>query len=234
PWEVIASPVLRPALFFETLFQPERLGYLLLLVSPLAGLPLLAPEILAIGLPPSLSNLLSSVEMQYTIHGQYTAALTPILLAAAAVGGRRAAARLKGVARPGVAVLAGLAAASVAASFAFSPLPWSQDSAAREHFWHAAQHSGLASVLDHVGPEASVSAANHLGAHVALRRTIKMFPNGLDTSDFVLVDVGGLDYIGSSPDHEAFRPLLHRLVEARPLVAVEDGLALFGRGEPSV
>ncbi len=233
PWELIASPVLRPDVFFSTFLQPERLGYLATLVVSLAGLPLLAPEVLAVGLPPLVSNLLSSVEMQYTIRGQYTATLTPILFAAATVGGRRAAARLKGVARPGIAVLAGLAAASVAASFAFSPLPWSQDSAARKHFWHAAPHTGLASVLDHVGPEASVSAANHLGAHVALRRTIKMFPDGLDTSDFVLVDVGGLDYVGSSPNPEVFRPLLHRLVDTRPLVVVKDGLALFGRGEPS-
>src|SRR6266480_256302 len=57
PWELIASPVLRPGVFLSTVFQPERLGYLVLLVIPLAGLPLLAPEVLAVGLPPLVSNL---------------------------------------------------------------------------------------------------------------------------------------------------------------------------------
>src|SRR5438093_5721180 len=46
PWELIASPVLRPDVFFSTVLQPERLGYLVLLLIPLAGLPLLAPEVL--------------------------------------------------------------------------------------------------------------------------------------------------------------------------------------------
>src|SRR5213594_3345475 len=73
PWELIASPVLRPDVFFSTVLQPERLGYLVLLLIPLAGMPLLAPEVMAVGLPPLVSNLLSSNEMQYTIRGQYTA-----------------------------------------------------------------------------------------------------------------------------------------------------------------
>lgn len=233
PWEILASPVLRPAEFFSTVFNPERFGYLILLVVPFAGLPLLAPEILAVGLPPLASNLLSNLEVQYTIRGQYTAALTPILLAAAVVGGRRVAERLAGLAHPRAAVLAGLAAASVVAGFAFSPLPWSQDPFARKQFWDVAPRAGLPGMVARIPPEASVSAANHLGAHLAFRKTIKLFPEGADALDFVLVDVGGLDYVGPSPNSPAFRPILRRLVESRPLVAIEDGLALFGRGTPS-
>jgi uncharacterized membrane protein len=233
PWEVIASPVLRPAAFFETLVRPERLGYLLLLVSPLAGLPLLAPEILAIGLPPLLSNLLSSAEMQYTIRGQYTAALTPILIAAAVVGGRRAAVWVEERGWRPRAVLAAMAATSVIASVTFSPLPWSQDPFTRKQFWDANPRTGVSAIAARIPSGASVSAANHVGAHVALRNAIYPFPVGLDRADFVIVDVSGFDYVGAAPDPEVFRPLLRRLVETRPLVAVEDELALFGRGEPS-
>src|SRR5256712_8340378 len=122
PWELIASPVLRPALFFGTILQPERLGYLVMLVVPFAGLPLLAPEVLAVALPPVVSNLLSTNEMQYTIRAQYTAALTPILITAAVVGSRRAAAWVEQRGwRPG-AVLAAMTATSVIASVTFSPL----------------------------------------------------------------------------------------------------------------
>src|SRR5437899_11011859 len=115
-WELIASPVLRPDVFFSTILQPERLGYLVMLVVPLAGLPLLAPEVLAVALPPVVSNLLSTNEMQYTIRGQYTAALTPILITAAVVGSRRAAVWVEQRGWSPRAVLAAMVATSVIAS----------------------------------------------------------------------------------------------------------------------
>jgi uncharacterized membrane protein len=233
PWELLASPVLRPAVFLGTILQPERLGYLVLLLVPLVGLPLLAPEILAIGLPPLVSNLLSSSEMQYTIRGQYTATLTPILIASAVVGSRRAGVWIERLSWHPRAVLAAMAATSVIASVTFSPLPWSQDPFARKQFWDANPRPAVAAIIARIPSDASVSAANHVGAHVALRNAIYLFPAGVDKADFVIVDVSGFDYVGASPDPEAFRPLLRRLVDARPLAAVEDGLALFGRGEPS-
>ncbi len=233
PGELLLSPVLRPAAFFGTLLHPERLGYLLLLLAPLAGLPLLAPEILAVGLPPLVSNLLSTAEAQYTIRAQYTAALTPIFLTAAVVGSRRAADWLQRAGVRPTAPLAGLAATSLVASLAFSPLPWSQDVFARKQFWDAAPRRGLAAIAPRIPAGASLSAANHLGAHLALRRHLYLFPHGADTADLVLVDMGGRDYVGAAPNPEAFRPLLRSLVESRPLVASEDGLALFGRGAPS-
>jgi uncharacterized membrane protein len=233
PGELILSPVLRPAAFFGALLHPERLGYLLLLLAPLAGLPLLAPEVLAVGLPPLVSNLLSTAEAQYTIRAQYTATLTPILLAAATVGSRRAADWLQRCGLRRTAPLAGLAATTLMASLAFSPLPWSQDVFARKQFWDGAPRRALAAIASHVPAEASLSAANHLGAHLALRRHLYLFPHGVDTAEFVLLDVGGRDYVGAAPNPETFRPLLRSLVESRPLVAVQDGLALFGQGKPS-
>jgi uncharacterized membrane protein len=233
PWELFASPVLRPDVFFGTILQPERLGYLVLLLVPLAGLPLLAPEVLAVGLPPVVSNLLSSNEMQYTIRGHYTATLTPILITAAVVGSRRAATWAQARDWHPRAVLAAMTATSVIASVTFSPLPWSQDPFARKQFWDANSRPAVAAIAARIPSGASVSAANHVGAHVALRKAIYLFPAGVDRADYVIVDVSGFDYVGPSPDPEAFRPLLRRLVDTRPLVVVEDGLALFGRGEPS-
>src|SRR5207253_9411763 len=119
PWELITSPLLRPGLFFGTILQPERLGYLVMLVVPLAGLPLLAPEVLAVGLPPLVSNLLSTNEMQYTIRGHYTATLTPVLIAAAVVGSRRVAAWVEERGWHPRSVLAGLAATSMIARVTF-------------------------------------------------------------------------------------------------------------------
>src|SRR5881296_4636392 len=218
PWEIIASPVLRPDAFFSTVLQPERLGYLVLLLIPLAGLPLLAPEVLAVGLPPLVSNLLSSNEMQYTIRGHYTATLTPVLIAAAVVGSRRAAAWVEERGWHPRAVLAAMAATSVIASVTFSPLPWSQDPFARKQFWDANPRPAVAAIAARIPSGASVSAANHIGAHVAVRNAIYLFPAGVDRADYVIVDVSGFDYVGPSPDPEAFRLLLRHLVDTRPLV----------------
>jgi uncharacterized membrane protein len=233
PVELALSPLLQPAAFFGTLFQPERLGYLAMLVAPLACLPLLAPDVLVVGIFPLASNLLSSAEGQYTIRAHYTAALTAVLIAATAVGGRRAAAWLGRVDVSQRCVLAGLAATTLVASLAFSPMPWSRDAFARKQFWTAEPRDSLSRLAAVVPPEASVSAANHLGAHFALRKTLRLFPDGWETADVVLVDVTGRDYVGAAPNSEAFRPLLRALVETRTLLAVEDGLAAFGRGAPS-
>jgi uncharacterized membrane protein len=233
PLELVLSPVLQPAVFFGTLLQPERLGYLALLVVPLAGLPLLAPEVLAVGLLPLASNFLSSVEAQYTIRAHYTAALTPILVVATVVGGFRLGTWLE---RTGVSrrsVLAALIAASSVASLAFSPMPWSWDAFARKQFWNAAPRVGLPRLASVVPPDASVSAANHLGAHFALRPTLRLFPDGWETADLVLVDVSGREYVGAQQNPDAFPPLLHALVETKRLLLIEDGLAVFGRGTPS-
>jgi uncharacterized membrane protein len=233
PLEWVFSPILQPAAFFGTALQPERLGYLALLIAPLAGLPLLAPEVLAVGVFPLASNLLSSAEGQYTIRAQYTAALTAILVAATVVGGRRAAAWLEGAGVSLRRIVVGLVATAIVASLSFSPMPWSQDAFARKQFWNAEPRRGLSRIAEIVRPDMSVSAANHLGAHFALRTTLRLFPHGWDTADIVLVDIDGRDYVGPSPNPEAFRPLLRSLVETRRLLRVEDGLAAFDRGHPT-
>src|SRR5437870_9585354 len=199
PWELIASPVLRPDVFFSTVLQPERLGYLVLLLIPLAGLPLLAPEVLAVGLPPLVSNLLSSTEMQYTIRGHYTAALTPILIAAAVVGSRRAAAWAQERGWRPSAVLAAMAATSVIASVTFSPLPWSQDPFARKQFWAVTPGPAVATFTSQIPSDATVSAANHLGAHFSFRKEIDIYQYGADIADLVLVGIIGCDFVGRDP-----------------------------------
>jgi uncharacterized membrane protein len=233
PLEWALSPVLQPAAFFGTLLAPERLGYLALLTVPLAGLPLLAPEILAVGIVPLASNLLSGTEGQYTIRAHYTAALTPVLVAAAVVGGRRAAAWLGPISAARVPVMAGLLAASVAASLSFSPMPWSRDPFARKQFWNAEPRQGLPRIAAAIPPDASVSAANHLGAHVALRKTLRLFPDGWESADMVLVDLAGREYVGAAPNADLFRPLLRTLVTTRRLAHLHDHLAVFDRGAPS-
>ncbi len=233
PAQLVLAPIMNPGAFFGTLVQPERLGYVVLLATPLAGLPFLAPEILAVGLPPLISNLLSSAEGQYTIRSHYTATLTPVLMAAALVGSRRLGDCLGRASIRPQAALAALAATSLAASAAFSPLPWSLDPFPRKLFSSPQRRDGIAAIAGHLPADASLSAANHLGAHFALRRTLHLFPTNAGEDDFVLVDVHGRDYVWARPVPARFDALLGGLIATRPLLVVHDGLALFGRGAPS-
>src|SRR5207245_8670409 len=100
-----------------------------------------------------------SSEMQYTIRGHYTAALTPILIAAAVVGSRRAAVWIEGLGCRPRAVLAAMATTSVIASVTFSPLPWSQDPFARKQFWVVNPRLALAKFPSQIPPDATLSPA---------------------------------------------------------------------------
>jgi len=66
---------------------PDRVSYLLgLLASGGLILPLLAPELLLLGLPLLAANLLGSYDAMYSGAYHYSAPLVPFLMAATAVG----------------------------------------------------------------------------------------------------------------------------------------------------
>jgi uncharacterized membrane protein len=87
PGEIVRTVLLDPGLVWQTVSQPDRVSYLVgLLASGGLLLPLLAPEVLLLGLPILAANLLSSYEAMISDTYHYTAPLVPFFLAAAAVG----------------------------------------------------------------------------------------------------------------------------------------------------
>ncbi|MFH0861141.1 MAG: DUF2079 domain-containing protein [Candidatus Altiarchaeota archaeon] len=68
--------------------MPEKILYLLILLSPLAFLSLASPVIL-LGLPIFAQNLLADYRWQYAIYTQYHAALVPFLFLSAVYGVKR-------------------------------------------------------------------------------------------------------------------------------------------------
>jgi uncharacterized membrane protein len=130
----VAMNVLRnPLRALEALFvTPEyafdsviKLQYYLHLLAPLLFLPLASPFTLLIALPTVATHMLSWRSAQHTIFYQYTATVTPFVVAAAVVGLRNLAARARGTAaRPArVYVLAMLAlGATVGTNWLFGPL----------------------------------------------------------------------------------------------------------------
>ena len=84
--DVLRSLVTRPLAVLKIALEPLRLRYLFGLLIPTAFLGLFGAEILLVGLPLLLANLLSSFPLQYSGELHYSAPLVPIFTFAAVVG----------------------------------------------------------------------------------------------------------------------------------------------------
>ena len=163
---------------FRAATEHRDLSYLLDLLVPLGGLPLLAPLMAATAVPELALNLLAGTRTQTSIHFHYTAGAIPGLMAGAVLGAARVKRRWP---RSSPAVGRGLVILVLAAGIALGPLPgwrhvpFGSELATRDHV--VTPHDRAAErVLQAVPPEVAVSATNTLGAHLSERRRIFSFP----------------------------------------------------------
>lgn len=145
--------------------------YLADTLRPVLALPLLAPGALLPAVPPLLLNLLSERRVMHSIQYQYTALVTPFVLAASVLGFAR-------WRRWGNRFTTGLALAflvvCVGQGAARGPLltrGW------RPPGLTAAGANETRALLAAIPPTASVSAQAAIAAHLAHRRAIHAFPN---------------------------------------------------------
>ncbi len=108
--------VTHPIRFAEAGFGGRDLHYLLQLLTPLAGLCLLAPLALVAALPELAINLLSATPTQTSIHFHYTAGLIPPLVVASVLGAKR-------LRRWATIVAAGVVLAALAGNYRLGPIP---------------------------------------------------------------------------------------------------------------
>ncbi len=180
--EIVATLLLHPIRAVGGLATGDRLVYLVAMVAPLAGLPLLGGWDLIGALPVLAENLLSSDPVLYNHRAQYQAFVLPFLVVAAVAGySRLAARRQRGwpVAVLAVAFALSLALASSAAN-----------DLAVARWWPDAEQRAAYRVLAQIPPAASVSAQDRYVAHVSLRERVTVFPVALDRAEYVLVNVG--------------------------------------------
>lgn len=157
---IVTTLLSNPARVARELGTEQNLRLVLLLLLPLAGLPLLSPSRAAPCLPILLGNLLSWREAQHTLTQQYAAGMIPFLVWAA-LDGLGLLQRKQARAVPVVLALALLFAARE------SPL-------GRERL------EGFPPViraLSKIPQEASVATDNVLGARLADREALFLFPN---------------------------------------------------------
>jgi uncharacterized membrane protein len=160
----------KPSEVADTLATFSQLEYLAAMLLPL-GLCLLAPEVLALGVPITLANMLSVHHYQHEIRWHYTAYLLAVVAMAAAVGTRRLVAHRPHV--DGGKLAVAIVAAAFVGSLVAGPWPigqpdpwrgWSRDPAATQR------------ALDLIPGGAVVSADWRVANHLAHRRRIYEFP----------------------------------------------------------
>jgi uncharacterized membrane protein len=228
---ILRTTVTHPLRIAEAAFSTRDLHYLLQLVTPLAGLCLLAPLVLVAALPELAINLLSATTTQTSIHFHYTAGLIPPLVIAAIFGAKR-------MGRLAVPVAMLVVLAALVGNYRLGPIPGWRHLPGGQRFQATAQrvsdHDRIADrALSLIPGSAVVSATNTLGGHLSARSRVLSFPF-LEDATWVAADETQPGYA------DRYAPLptavqlgaLRRNPEWR-LVFEQDGILIFQRRAPA-
>ena len=218
-----------PLRLVEALVEHRDLTYLVDLLAPLAGLPLLSPLLAASALPEIALNLLSDTRTQTSIHFHYTAGAIPGLVAAAVMGAARVRRRWPD-ALPTLGTL--LVLVVLAAGVILGPLPiWAHvpfgsTLAADDHIV-TAHDRATARALQLIPPGVPVSATNTLGAHLSERQRIFSFPV-IREARWIALDLTRPSYLDNGPE-KGFAAAYERLRSSGrwALVRREGGLVIY-------
>ncbi len=224
---ILKTAVTHPLRIAAAAFSARDLHYLLQLVTPLAGLCLLAPVVLVAALPELALNLLSATTTQTSIHFHYTAGLIPPLVIAAIFGAKR-------IGRAAVPVAMLVVLAALVGNYRLGPIPGWRHLPGGQQFQATAQrvtdHDRIAEhALSLIPGSAVVSATNTLGGHLSARSRVLSFPF-LEDATWVAADETQPGYA------DRYAPLptavqlgaLRRNPEWR-LVFEQDGILVFRR-----
>jgi len=203
---VLGTAISDPLFTLSFIFSGERPLYLLSLLGMSGFLGVLAPFVLAIPLPELAINLLSDRPQMVSIRYQYVAPILPFTYLAAAAGLanllrwleklREGRWKRRLLAKAPVVFAVGLLLAAVNLDYELGPLPLFNsptnfssviDPLPRQHI------EALDEAVARIPEGASVSASNNLGAHLAHRRYLYLFPT-LRDAEYVIVDGGDPSY----------------------------------------
>ena len=199
PFKALSALFVSPPYDFDTTLKLQYYAHMLL---PLLFLPLASPLTLAIVLPTLGTHFLSWRAPQHTIYYQYTAGVTPFIVAAAVIGLRNVLRRRTGAtvrpaeraaadppgARPAAHVLMfAMLAASLVANWMFGPLTGHgrlQYVGAEEAIAPTGKDRALTRLRDRMmgelGGRDSVVAGFEFLTRLAARRNVRSFHNTVD------------------------------------------------------
>lgn len=208
--------------------DPARWQYLLGLLAAVGFLPLLAPELLLVGLPVLAANMLSNYPGQYSGEQHYSAPLVAVFIIAAIYGSRRLLAafqgrRVAGLIFIGLMLWLGGWSLGYQARHGWTPL-----SSRMERYRIGPAAARLPALKERIPPEAVVSASAAVHPHLAHRRVVYLFPT-VEEAEYLLVDVTDIPGVHPNDARTKIRQMLN--TDWR-LLAADQGLILARRESP--
>ncbi len=232
PDGMVRTLLSHPVRFLEAATRGRDLSYVLDLLAPLGGLPLVSPLLAATALPELALNVLSDTRTQTSIHFHYTAGAIPGLVAGAVLAAgwlRRRSPRTTPFVVRGLVVLGLVSGVLLGPLPVWRHVPFGSDLATRDHVV-TAHDRAAARVLNVVPRGVPVSATNTLGAHLSARRRIFSFPI-VREARWVAVDLTRPSYLDDATGGSRFVAAFAAL-ERDPrwrVVADEDGVLVLHR-----
>lgn len=169
----------------KVLFDMWGAPYLVALLLPLLGFPLVAPVYLLPALPDLMVNLLSANPMPKILFSYHSVSLVPVLTIASAYGAQRISRKLRRFSGEQISGLAIIS--SIISGYAFAPLPMP----GAANFWAPPRFLNVpdpapATIRAALGA-ASVSAQGNIGAHFSQRSQIYSYPKKLDDVEAIVL-----------------------------------------------
>ncbi len=241
--DVARTMVTRPGQVLRVVLEPERLGYLLRLAAPVGFLAFFGPEILLIGMPLLLANLLSAFPFQYSGLLHYSAPLAAFAIMGAIVGSQRLRRLSRRIAlslhnhrlwhayRAYAPLTLWLLAWSIVCQLAWGYTP---AGAQFPHVWPAVtdHHRLLARFSQQIPAASALSTTATLHPHLSHRQHIYEFP-ALADSEYVLLDMAAASGWAMHP--AAMRDRVQELLASSQWTVQDaaDGYLLLRRQEGS-
>ncbi len=182
--EILLTMLVHPIRALGLTVSLEKLGYVLALLAPLAFLPLFAPLGLVGSLPGLAQNLLSFDHRLFNYRSQYNSFVLPFLMLAAVSGYGRLSplVRWKGRSLRGLALAVAFVLSLALGSRTVNDL-------AVDRWWPTDRQRVAYGMLARVPPTASIATWERFVPHLAMRARVFAFPQGIEKSEYVLLDV---------------------------------------------
>ncbi len=222
PSKLLKGFLVDPAKTYSLLTTESRINYLHSLFKPLGYLSLVSPLYLIFAIPDLAINLLSTKPQLHQIYYQYTAAITPFLFIAAIFTVEFIKKRWQSL--PISVIIIYLLSLSLYSAYLYGPLPGSKEPNLDMLTKPLENKKDLDSFLASIPENASVSASNNIGSHLAHRRYLFTLPYGWDQADYVIFN---LDDPNAMPSLSAHKEMLIVLLNRGYIKIYDDG-KIFG------
>jgi len=222
PSKLLKELLINPDKTYSLLTTESRRNYLHSLFKPLGYLSLFSPLYLIFALPDLGINLISRKPHLHQIYYQYTSAITPFLFIAAIFTVDFIKKRWQRI--PIFVIIIYSLLLSIYSAYLYGPLPGSREPNLDMLTKPFANKKNVDVFLASIPINASVSASNSIGSHLAHRRYLYTLPQGWDQADYVIFN---LDDPNAMPSLSANKALLIELVQRSYIKIYDDG-KIFG------